>query len=52
VLPIDLSSRSLVPRLQDADYAVVYREFDGPHTVPEDLAAEGFSFLVGDSSQP
>jgi predicted esterase len=38
VLPIDRCSRRIVPRLRDADYAVRYEEFDGPHTVPPDIA--------------
>ncbi len=40
VLPIERCSRRLVPRLEHAGYTVTYREFDGPHTVPADLAAE------------
>jgi phospholipase/carboxylesterase len=38
VLPIDRCSRRIVPRLRDAGYAVRYEEFDGPHTVPPDIA--------------
>ncbi|HET7077939.1 MAG TPA: phospholipase, partial [Chloroflexia bacterium] len=38
VLPIDRCSRRIVPSLRDADYAVSYKEFDGPHTVPPDIA--------------
>jgi predicted esterase len=36
VLPIDRCSWRIVPRLQEAGYAVLYREFDGLHTVPPD----------------
>ena len=35
ILPIDVTSRRIVPELEDAGYAVTYKEFDGPHAVPE-----------------
>ena len=38
VLPIDRCSRRLVPALRASGYDVTYREFDGPHTVPTDIA--------------
>jgi len=48
VLPIDACSRRIVPRLQAADYDVEYREFDGGHTVPDDMAAGAVAwFLAG-----
>ncbi|MEN9938619.1 MAG: hypothetical protein RLZZ387_5198 [Chloroflexota bacterium] len=34
VLPIEMCSRRIVPMLQQAEYQVTYREFDGPHTIP------------------
>jgi len=34
VLPIDPCSRKIVPQVRGAGYDVVYREFDGPHTIP------------------
>lgn len=40
VLPIDLCSRRLVPILDELGYAPVYREFNGPHTVPPPVLAE------------
>jgi phospholipase/carboxylesterase len=46
VLPIDSCSRRLVPRLQRAGYDVKYREFDGPHTVPEDIAREAVEWFT------
>jgi phospholipase/carboxylesterase len=46
VLPIDRCSRVLVPRLQSAGYTVIYREFDGPHTVPPDVVTEAFDWLA------
>lgn len=46
VLPIERCSRRLVPQLQRADYEVLYREFDGPHTVPESIAREGMTWFT------
>jgi predicted esterase len=40
VLPIDLCSRRMVPRLEEAGYDIRYREFEGPHTVPPEIALE------------
>ncbi|MGY1743633.1 MULTISPECIES: alpha/beta hydrolase [unclassified Blastococcus] len=45
VLPIDRTSRELVPRLEDDGYDVTYREFDGPHVVPPDVAREAVDRL-------
>jgi phospholipase/carboxylesterase len=46
VLPIDRCSRRIVPMLRRAGYDVEYREFDGPHTVPEDIAREALDRLA------
>lgn len=46
VLPIDVCSRRLVPRLEAAGYEVVYREFDGPHTVPAAVTREAVTWFV------
>lgn len=46
ILPIDRTSRRLVPALREAGYAVDYREFDGPHTVPENMADAAFTWLA------
>ncbi len=43
VLPIDRCSRKLVPQLQRAGYDVLYREFDGPHTLPPAIARSALS---------
>lgn len=40
VLPIERCSRLLVPALRREGYVVDYREFDGGHIVPSDLAAD------------
>ena len=46
VLPVDRCSRRLVPRLRAAGYDVTYREFDGGHAVPPDVAAEAEAWAV------
>jgi len=46
VLSIDACSRRLVPRLQKAGYDVVYQEFDGPHTVPQDIAKDALNWFT------
>ena len=47
ILPIDGTSRRLVPALRNAGYDVTYREFDGGHTVPPTVADEGLRWWVG-----
>jgi phospholipase/carboxylesterase len=46
VLRIDSCSRRIVPRVEQAGYAVRYREFDGPHTVPADVAREALDWFT------
>ena len=46
VLPIDQCSRRLVPLLERAGYDVRYHEFDGPHTVPPDIAREALDWFA------
>ena len=46
ILPIVSTSRRLVPALDSAGYSVTYREFDGPHTVPPNIAHEGFVWFM------
>jgi predicted esterase len=45
-LPIDRTSRRLVPELEGAGYEVRYREFDGPHVVPPGIAQEAVDWLT------
>jgi phospholipase/carboxylesterase len=45
VLPINSCSRRLVPRLQGAGYNVRYHEFNGPHTVPSEIAREAVEWF-------
>jgi predicted esterase len=46
VLNIDSCSRRIVPELQREGYRVTYREFDGPHTLPPDVAAEAMRWFM------
>ena len=46
-LPIDRTSRRLVPELEGAGYEVRYREFDGPHVVPPSIAQEAVDWFAG-----
>src|SRR5262249_47355740 len=46
VLPIDLTSRVMVPRLRQAGYDVTYHEFDGVHAVPGPVAREALEWLT------
>jgi predicted esterase len=47
VLPIDACSRKLVPKLRRAGLEVVYREFDGGHTMPPAILREAVDWLLG-----
>jgi phospholipase/carboxylesterase len=46
ILPIDQCSRVIVPRLRSMGYDVTFREFDGRHEVPPDIAREGMQWLA------
>lgn len=48
VLPINHCSRLLVPLLQRAGYEVAYQEFDGPHTVPPEIAETAIRWWLGE----
>ena len=45
VLPIDRSSRRIVPALEEAGYVVTYHEFDGGHTVPDPIQRKAVDWL-------
>jgi predicted esterase len=45
ILPIDRCSRVIVPQLRAKGYQVNYREFEGRHTLPPDVAREGLRVL-------
>jgi len=46
ILPIDECSRRIVPELQSEGYQVTYREFDGPHTLPPEVASEAMGWFL------
>ncbi|MDF2439833.1 MAG: phospholipase/carboxylesterase [Abditibacteriota bacterium] len=46
VLSIDRCSRQIVPQLRRAGYPVRYHEFEGPHTVPREIAAAAAQWLL------
>jgi phospholipase/carboxylesterase len=47
ILPIDITSRKIVPMLQRSGYAVEYHEFDGKHEAPPEIARPAFEWLIG-----
>lgn len=47
VLPIDVTSRRLVPELEGSGYDVTYQEFDGVHAVPRRIARQAMNWLDG-----
>ncbi|MBK1661631.1 alpha/beta hydrolase, partial [Paracraurococcus ruber] len=48
VLNIDLCSRRLVPKLRQSGYPLIYREFEGGHELPEEIALTALAFLMAD----
>lgn len=48
VLPIDQCSRRIVPALERQRYDVEYREFDGPHTVPPEIAKDAVAWMAAE----
>lgn len=47
VLPIDSCGRRVVAELKRAGYQVEFREFDGTHTVPPQIATAAVDWFVG-----
>ena len=47
VLPIDSTSRDIVPRLRKAGYRVRYEEFPGGHAVPPVIAQAAVKWWLG-----
>jgi len=45
VLNIDIGGRAIVRQLRAEGYDVTYREFEGGHTVPDDILREAFDWL-------
>jgi phospholipase/carboxylesterase len=46
VLPIEVCSRRIVPGLQRLGYRVTYREFEGKHTLPPEVASEAMRWFM------
>jgi len=46
ILDIDRCSRRLVPQLKRAGYRVRFEEFDGPHTLPPEVARAGLAWAL------
>jgi phospholipase/carboxylesterase len=46
ILPIDQCSRVIVPRLRSLGYDVTFREFDGRHEVPPEIASDGLKWIA------
>lgn len=46
ILPIDRCSRRIVPQLKAASYAVMYREFDSGHELPETITQEAIDWSI------
>jgi phospholipase/carboxylesterase len=46
VMPIDVTSRTFVPRLKKLGYDVTYREYEGRHGVPPAIVREGFQWFM------
>jgi phospholipase/carboxylesterase len=47
ILPIDQCSRVIVPALRRRGYDVTFREFEGGHAVPADVAGEAMRWVAG-----
>ena len=45
ILPFEGSSRGLAPQLRQGGYKLNFREFDGPHTVPPEVAREAIEWF-------
>jgi len=46
ILPIDECSRRIVPALKRSGYSVTYREFEGKHTLPPEIASEAMRWFM------
>ena len=46
VLPIDQCSRRIVPELKRLGYNVTYREFEGKHTLPPEIASDAMRWFM------
>jgi len=46
ILPFESTTGQLLPLLKQAGYSVTFREFDGPHTVPPDIARGAMEWFL------
>ena len=46
VLDIDACSRRIVPALRKGGYKVTYKEFEGKHTLPPEIASEAMKWFM------
>lgn len=46
ILPIDSCGRRIAAGLKSRDFDVTFREFDGDHEIPADVAREGMKWVV------
>lgn len=46
ILPIDVCSRKVVPKLQKAGYNVSYHEFEGEHIIPAEISAKAVEWFL------
>ncbi len=51
ILPIEFCSRRIVPELKRQGYRVTYREFEGKHVLPPEIAAEAMRWFM-DGAKP
>jgi phospholipase/carboxylesterase len=49
ILPIDQCSRMIVPTLRGRHYDVMFKEFQGRHEIPAEIATEGLRWFVDTS---
>jgi phospholipase/carboxylesterase len=47
ILPIDRCSRRIVRELRERKYEVMFREFDGGHEMPVDVARDALRWVAG-----
>jgi phospholipase/carboxylesterase len=47
ILPVERTATVLVPALRRNGYRVEYREFDGPHTIPPEVARQAMEWWLG-----
>jgi phospholipase/carboxylesterase len=47
ILPIDRCSRRIVPNLKQRGYEVIFREFQGGHEMPTELAKDALAWATG-----